>query len=232
MSELNKELTASRGETKSIKEQFEEYKDEMQNVEQRIEEMTVDKEIAEARCEELQDDIDKLTEKNEEIKLELDVLKSEIELNGVSGAAASFETKQLTGETERLKAALIKLRDLSLQDKTEITGLRKQTDDLTQKLKVSAKECESLKAENTLNIAQINDLKDQVTATLGSVQIIEQLTEQNLDYETKINELAETISDLEAINEVNDQLAENAHEEENEMRQNLDMAEMRIREVS
>lgn len=58
------------------------------------------------------------------------------------------------------------------------------------------------------------------------------MTEQNLDYETKIGELKETIIDLEAINEVNDQLAESAHEEENEMRQNLDMAEMRIREVN
>ena len=71
-----------------------------------------------------------------------------------------------------------------------------------------------------------------MTATLGSVQIIEQLTEQNLDYEIKINELRDSISDLEAINEVNDQLVESAHEEENELRQNLDMAEMRIREVN
>lgn len=61
--------------------------------------------------------------------------------------------------------------------------------------------------------------------------MIEQLTEQNLDFEAKVTELRETILDLEAINEVNDQLQETAHEEENEMRQNLDMAEMRIREV-
>ena len=58
------------------------------------------------------------------------------------------------------------------------------------------------------------------------------MTEQNLDYEIKINELRDSISDLEAINEVNDQLVESAHEEENELRQNLDMAEMRIREVN
>lgn len=230
MSDLNKQLVVSKQDTKSVREGYAEYKEEMDSVEQRIEEMSVDKEIAEARCEELQDDYDKLMEKNEEIKLELDVLKGEIELNGVGGAAASFESKQIAGEVERLKKALIKLRDLSLQDKTEINGLRKLNADLDQKLKSASKESETLKGEHTILSTQINDLKDQVTATLGSVEMIEQLTEQNLDYETKINELSLTIIDLEAINDVNDQLAESAHEEENEMRQNLDMAESRIRE--
>lgn len=80
----------------------------MSSHEQRLEEMTVDKELAEAKLEELQDEITKLTEKNEEIKLELDVLKGEIEINGVSGAASSFQNKQLEKECETLKAALIK----------------------------------------------------------------------------------------------------------------------------
>ena len=71
----------------------------------------------------------------------------------------------------------------------------------------------------------------QVQATLGSVQMIEQLTEQNLDLEAKIIELRETIADLEAINEVNDQLQESAREEERELRQTLDINENRIREV-
>ncbi len=125
---------------------------------------------------------------------------------------------------------LHRLRDLSLQDKTEINSLRKLNEDLNAKLKSLSKETEALKSEKDVLTAQINDLKDQVTATLGSVEMIEQLTEQNLDYETKITELRETIYDLEAINDVNDQLAETAHEEENEMRQSLDMAESRIRE--
>jgi hypothetical protein len=61
--------------------------------------------------------------------------------------------------------------------------------------------------------------------------MIEQLTEKNLSYELKINELREAINDLDTMNEVNNQLAESAREEENELRQSLDMAEMRIREA-
>ena len=66
---------------------------------------------------------------------------------------------------------------------------------------------------------------------MGSVEMIEQLTEQNLDLETKIEEMRETIADLEEMNEVNDQLLENARDEERELRQNLDLKENKIREV-
>ena len=66
---------------------------------------------------------------------------------------------------------------------------------------------------------------------MGSVQMIESLTEQNLDLETKIVKLEETIADLEEMNEVNDQILEGIREEEKELRQNLDMAESRIREA-
>ncbi len=141
---------------------------------------------------------------------------------------------------------------MSLQDKAEINNLRKQNDESQTKLKSLTKENENLKEEKISNMTQINELNDQVTATLGSVQMIEQLTEQNLDLEAKITELRETIADLEEINEVNDQLQENAREEvyffillfdknfyfmllyffkEKELRQNLDIAESRIREV-
>ena len=61
--------------------------------------------------------------------------------------------------------------------------------------------------------------------------MIEQLTEQNLDLETKIEEMRETIADLEEMNEVNEQIQESARDEERELRQNLDLKENRIREV-
>ena len=66
---------------------------------------------------------------------------------------------------------------------------------------------------------------------MGSVQMIEKLTEQNLDLEAKLEEMQETIADLEQINDVNDELQENAKEEERELRQGLEMAQNRIREV-
>lgn len=120
---------------------------------------------------------------------------------------------------------------MSLQDKTEINKHKKQGEELSAKVTKLGKENETLKSENNVYLTQINELKDQVTATLGSVEMIEQLTQQNLDLESKIEELKETISDLEAINEVNDQLQESAREEEKELRRSLDISETRIRDA-
>ena len=142
ISGLNKDLDKAKQEAKQIKDHYEAYKDEMSNHEQRIEEMTVDKELAEAKAEELQENEIKLNEKLEELKLELEVLKGEIELNGKEGAASTFQNKQMEKEHETLKAALIKLRDLSLQDKSEINSLRKQNEENQKKLnsfKINAK---------------------------------------------------------------------------------------------
>lgn len=124
-----------------------------------------------------------------------------------------------------------RLRDMSLTDKSEISKLKKLNEEVTAKLAKLQKENEQLKADSVTQLAQINELKDQVTATLGSVQMIEQLTEQNLDLEEKLAEMRETIADLEAINDVNDQLQESAREEERELRRTLDLSESRVREA-
>lgn len=120
---------------------------------------------------------------------------------------------------------------MSHQDKSEINNLRKQLEEISTKSAQLSKENDRLKTEFNANQIQINELNAQVTATMGSVQIIESLTEKNLDLETKIVTLEETIADLEEMNEVNDQILEGIREEEKELRQNLDMTESRIREV-
>ena len=72
----------------------------------------------------------------------------------------------------------------------------------------------------------------QVDAALGAEEMVETLTDRNLNLEEKVTELLETVADLEAINDMNDQLQENARELELELREELDMANSKIREVS
>lgn len=126
---------------------------------------------------------------------------------------------------------MFRFRDINISDKNEINRLKKESDELLTKQQKMQKENDQLKHDTSLYLIQINELKDQVTATLGSVQMIEQLTEQNLDLEEKIKELSDTIADLEAINEVNDQLLENEREEEKELRQSKDLSESKVREA-
>lgn len=69
-------------------------------------------------------------------------------------------------------------------------------------------------------------------AALGAEEMVESLTDRNLNLDEKVAELLETVADLEAINDMNDQLQENARELELELREELDIANSRIREVS
>ena len=59
-----------------------------------------------------------------------------------------------------------------------------------------------------------DELKEQVNAALGAEEMVETLTDQNRDLEEKVRKLKETVGDLEAINEMNDELQENARETE------------------
>lgn len=51
---------------------------------------------------------------------------------------------------------------MNLKEKNEMNVIRKQNDELTVKLKNLTRENETLKTENVANMAQINELNDQV----------------------------------------------------------------------
>jgi len=51
---------------------------------------------------------------------------------------------------------------LNLKEKNEMNVIRKQNDELALKFKSLTRENETLKAENVANMAQINELNDQV----------------------------------------------------------------------
>lgn len=62
--------------------------------------------------------------------------------------------------------------------------------------------------------------------------MVENLTEKNLNLEEKVGQLAEAVADLEALQDVNDQLQESAKELEMELREELQHAIMANQNVS
>lgn len=61
--------------------------------------------------------------------------------------------------------------------------------------------------------------------------MVEQLGLQKLTLEDKIKELEEAVYDLEALQEVNDQLQEDSRELEVQLREEVDLANAATREV-
>lgn len=71
----------------------------------------------------------------------------------------------------------------------------------------------------------------QVDAALGAEEMVEQLGQQKLSLEDRVKELEECVMDLEAIQELNDQLQEDSRELEIELREEVDLANASTREV-
>uniref|UniRef100_A0A665WVW0 Dynactin subunit 1 n=1 Tax=Echeneis naucrates TaxID=173247 RepID=A0A665WVW0_ECHNA len=243
--ELQKQLKEAKREAKEALEAKEHYMEEMSDTADAIEMATLDKEMAEERAESLQLEVDSLKEKVDELTMDLEILKHEIEekgteellslcvfvcLSGSDGAASSYHVKQLEEQNGRLKEALVRMRDLSASEKQEHVKLQKQMEKKNVELDSLRSQKEKLQEEMTVAEKTIDELKEQVDAALGAEEMVEMLTERNLDLEEKVRELRETVADLEAINEMNDELQENARETELELREMLDLGAARVRE--
>uniref|UniRef100_A0A8D3A6V3 Dynactin subunit 1 n=1 Tax=Scophthalmus maximus TaxID=52904 RepID=A0A8D3A6V3_SCOMX len=251
--ELQKHLKEAKREAKEAQEAKERYVEEMADTADAIEMATLDKEMAEERAESLQLEVDSHKEKVDELTMDLEILKHEIEekgtahkkkggicrkclcvsgffLSGSDGAASSYHVKQLEEQNGRLKEALVRMRDLSSSEKQEHVKLQKQMEKKNVELDSLRSQKEKLQEEMTVAEKTIDELKEQVDAALGAEEMVEMLTERNLDLEEKVRELRETVTDLESINEMNDELQENARETELELREMLDLGAAKIRE--
>uniref|UniRef100_A0A4W5R733 Dynactin subunit 1 n=1 Tax=Hucho hucho TaxID=62062 RepID=A0A4W5R733_9TELE len=229
--DLTKQLKEAKKEAKEAQEAKEHYMEEMADTADAIEMATLDKEMAEERAESLQQEVESLKEKLDELTMDLEILKHEIEEKGSDGAASSYHVKQLEEQNGRLKEALVRMRDLSVSEKQEHVKLQKQTERKSTELDTLRTQREKLQEEMKLAERTIDELKEQVDGALGAEEMVETLTERNLDLEEKVRELRETVIDLEAINEMNDELQENARETELELREMLDLGGGRVREA-
>uniref|UniRef100_A0A8C6TGZ0 Dynactin subunit 1 n=1 Tax=Neogobius melanostomus TaxID=47308 RepID=A0A8C6TGZ0_9GOBI len=229
--DLQKQLKEAKKEAKEAQEAKEHYMEEMSDTADAIEMATLDKEMAEERAESLQLEVDSYKERVEELTMDLEILKHEIEEKGSDGAASSYHVKQLEEQNARLKEALVRMRDLSASEKQEHLKLQKQTEKKNVELDAQRGQKEKLLEEMAVAEKTIDELKEQVDASLGAEEMVETLTERNLDLEEKVRELRETVTDLEAINEMNDELQENARETELELREMLDLGAARVREA-
>uniref|UniRef100_A0A3Q4GJW1 Dynactin subunit 1 n=1 Tax=Neolamprologus brichardi TaxID=32507 RepID=A0A3Q4GJW1_NEOBR len=218
--ELQKQLKEAKKEAREAQEAKERYMEEMSDTADAIEMATLDKEMAEERAESLQVEVDSLKEKVEELSMDLEILRHEISEKGSDGAASSYQVKQLEEQNSRLKEALVRMRDLSASEKQEHVKLQKQTEKKNVELETLRTQKEKLQEEVKQAEATIDELKEQVDAALGSEEMVETLTERNLDLEEK-----------EAINEMNDELQENARETEMELREQLDLSGAKVREA-
>lgn len=65
------------------------------------------------------------------------------------------------------------------------------------------------------------DLKDRLDLAAGAQEMMEEITERNLDQGEKISELKAAVADLEALRELNEELEEDRIEAEKALNQEI-----------
>ncbi|KAI8960856.1 dynein associated protein-domain-containing protein [Daldinia sp. FL1419] len=194
---------------------------------------TLDREMAEETAEVYKAELDALKQKAEELELEVEVLREE---NAEYSQGMSPEERasagwlQMERHNERLREALIRLRDLTQEQeeesKAQIKALEKDLEDFE-----AIKEQYQIAKEKLLECeTRAEDLRQQLDDNVGAEAMIEQLSYEKLQQSEHINELKAMIDDLEALKEINDELEVNHVQNEKEMQDELDFKDSVIAE--
>ncbi|ODN04996.1 Dynactin subunit 1 [Orchesella cincta] len=223
---LQRDLKNARNDAREAIEAKERHAEEMAELSEAVEMATLDKEMAEEKAETLQLELEQANEKVEEVATELKTLKEEMsgKVSLDSGEVTAIHVKQYQAENARLREALLKLRDTSAHEKHQHQKTLKETEALRTEVKELSRTKERLEARLEELEAQVTDLQERNDAALGAEEMVENLTVKNLNMEEKVAQLTEAVADLEALQDVNDQLQESAKELEMELRDDLQQA--------
>ncbi|KAH8834970.1 dynactin [Flagelloscypha sp. PMI_526] len=210
----------------------------MVDAQEQLEMAMLDKEVAEERAELAESELEDAKERLAILEVELEVMKegAELEDDDPEDGKGTRAYIQLEKHNERLKDALIRLRDITQE--TEIEQRRRISDLEKDLIGIDDLQCRSKSFPNyettQIKLAnaeiQIEDLKMQLDDALGAEDVLVQLTERNLMLSEKIEEMRITIEDLEALKELNDELEENHIETEKGLYEDLEAKEAELRD--
>jgi dynactin 1 len=201
--------------------------------ESEIENALLDKEMAEERAESLNAELQALKMKHEELELENDVLREQnTELSSVMSPEekANAGWLSLEREKDRLREALIALRDMSQQTESD---LRSQVKDLERDLcefdGLSSKYQEVV--ENwTRSEATNKHLMEQLEAAESHEEVNLNLELEKDGYTQEIKELRTQLQAVQEEVSVNDELERYHIETQKELQEELDMRQMLLTE--
>ncbi|KAF9870506.1 dynactin ro-3 [Colletotrichum karsti] len=194
---------------------------------------TLDREMAEETAEVLKVELEALKQKSEELELEVEILREENEEFGkgmTTEERSSSSWLQMERTNERLREALLRLRDLTQQQEEELRDQIKTLEVELQDYDVVQEQFDAAKEKLAQSEGAVEDLRQQLDNALGAEDMIEDLTERNMSMSEQIDELKAVIEDLENLKEVNDELEINHVQNEKEMQEDLDFKDSVIAE--
>ncbi|KAF9488647.1 dynactin [Pleurotus eryngii] len=238
ITQLKAEMAETRKESEDAREEKEAFDSRIEDLTEQLEMVMLDREVAEEKAETAMEECRELKERVAVLEVELGVLRgggATGEQSDESGAAVDTGNNnlayiQLEKQNERMKEALIRLRDISQENEREhrrrIAELEKDVDGFDE----IQGQYESTLGQLTNAEILIDELKAQLDAAAAADELLLQLTDRNDILDEKIHEMQITIEDLESLKELNDELEENHIETEKALQEDLDAKDAEIRE--
>lgn len=230
--ELEKQLIEERRATEELKAWHENNKDTIAEHQEVMEMATIEKELAEEKADALQNEVTTLTEQLEEMKTELELLREEMAGGGVAPVGNTVQMKQIEMQNEKLKDALIKLRDLNYQANQERDKAVTEAERLKNENSELIRVAENLKRQAEIAESKIAGFQEQIDAAMGAEAMVTQLTDKNFNMEERITQLEETIEDMEEARDLDEQLAEVQKQQEKDLMKEIETLKIHIHELN
>ena len=194
---------------------------------------TLDREMAEEKAENLKIELDSLRQKQEELEIEAELLRAE---NQEFSKEMSPEEKtdqnwlQMERERDRYRDALVLLRDVTRQQESDLKNQIAELEQDLEELNGIKNEHTHTKEKLSQSESTLEELREELDTALGAEEMIEELTAKNMTLTEKMDEMRQTIEDLESLKELNDDLEINHVEIEKQLQDDLDYNEALLAE--
>jgi dynactin 1 len=189
---------------------------------------SLDREMAEETAEAFKHECAALRSKMDELNLEVEVLREENEeFSQITSPEerSSHGWLQMEKTNERLREALIRLRDMTQQQESDLRAQIKELEDDLEEYAAVKADYEATKENLLVAETNVDDLKQQLETALGAEEMIEELADKNMRYQDEINELKAAIEDLESLKEISDEMEYTHIETEKQLQEEIDYRE-------
>lgn len=231
--ELERQLLEERRSADEMRAWHEDNKNAIEESKEIMEMATIEKELAEEKADVAEMKNTELTEELEKLKIKLGLLENEM-ANGGSGAQVgnTVQMRQIEMQNDKLKDALIKMRDLSAQAKLDQQKAVEEAEKLRNENSELIRVAENLKRQAEIAESKIAGFQEQIDAAMGAEAMVTQLTDKNFNMEERIAQLEETIEDMEEARDLDEQLAEVQKQQEKDLMKEIEQLKIHIHELN
>jgi len=203
----------------------------LEGVEAEVEVLTLDKQLKEEEVEELQLELEEEKERHKQLEEEVQRLRASADktkedvLSTLSVTADQREALRLSEQNKQLSSALRSLRDLTVSEKERNKVTISALEEEVKRLKAVEEEHKTLLTRHARLEKEVVEYKQHLDEASEYEQMVEHLTERNLQLSEQAKQQSERVTFLQSLNEASEEVEESHIELEQTLTHELEQKE-------